>query len=115
MINPEVDAYFCAIPAARREVVETLHQMIMQLYPHAEVDMQYRMPTYHVDSGWVAVANQKQYVSLYTCGYHHISEFKTRHPGIKTGKGCINLRDSDHLPLEDLKAVVRHAIEKPRG
>ncbi len=115
MMKPEVEAYFYAIPAARQEVVATLHQMIMQLYPQAELDMQYRMPTYHVDTGWVAVANQKHYVSLYTCGYHHIGEFKARHPGIKTGKGCINLKVSDPLPLEDLRAVVKHAIEHPKG
>ena len=115
MMKPEVEAYFSAIPDPRQEIVATLHQMIMQLYPQAELDMRYRMPTYHVDAGWVAVANQKHYVSLYTCGYHHISDFKARHPEIKTGKGCINLRDRDPLPLEDLRAVVRHAIENPKG
>jgi len=40
----------------------------------------------HVGDGWVAIANQKHYVSLYTCGYHHIERFKQRCPRIKTGK-----------------------------
>ena len=113
-MKPEVEAYFSALPDHRKEVVGKLHQMILRLYPEAAVDMQYRMPTYHARDGWVAIANQKHYVSLYTCGYHHISEFKTRHPQMKTGKGCINLRDSDPLPVDDLSAVVRHAIEHPR-
>ena len=113
--NVAVEDYFAAVPAARQRRIRDLHELILSLYPHARVDLQYRMPTYHVDAGWVALANQKNYVSLYTCGYHHISEFKARHPGIKTGKGCINLRDRDPLPLEDLRAVVRHAIEKPKG
>jgi len=48
--------------------------------------MKYKMPTYQVGDGWVAIANQKNYISLYTCGYHHIVGFKNNNPGIKTGK-----------------------------
>lgn len=89
--------------------------MILKLYPRARVDLSYRMPTYHVDAGWVALANCKHHLSLYTCGYHHISAFREKHPRIKTGKGCINLRDRDPLPMADLRAVVRHAIESPEA
>ena len=64
--------------------------------------MTYKMPTYRVGAGWVAIANQKHHVSLYTCGPHHIEDFKARYPGIKTGKGCINFRDKDELPVADL-------------
>ena len=63
----------------------------------------------------MALANQKHYLSLYTCAPAHIAEFKARHPGIKTGKGCINFRDRDPLPLEDIAQVVRHAIERGKG
>ena len=73
------------------------------------------MPTYQVGDGWVALANQKNYVSLYTCGYHHIAAFREKHPKIKTGKACINFRPGDELPLQDLKAVVKHAITHPKG
>jgi uncharacterized protein YdhG (YjbR/CyaY superfamily) len=72
------------------------------------------MPTYRKGEGWVALANQKNYISLYTCGYHHIESFKTHYPDIKTGKGCINFRDKDDIPLKDIEAVVRHAIEHPK-
>ena len=114
-MNAEVETYFAAVPATRLARIMALHELILELYPQAEVDLQYRMPTYHVDDGWVALANQKNYVSLYTCGYHHISGFRQRHPRIKTGKGCINLRDRDPLPLADLRLVIRHAIEQPKG
>jgi len=114
-MNKDVEIYLSAVPAERKSIVEALHSMIVDLYPDAEVDMQYKMPTYHVGDGWVAIANQKNYVSLYTCGYHHISKFKEKHPRIKTGKGCINLKVNDPLPIADLKGVVRHAIEHPKG
>jgi uncharacterized protein YdhG (YjbR/CyaY superfamily) len=111
----DVKAYFDAVPKERRSVVDALHALILRLYPDATVDMQYRMPTYHAGDGWVAIANQKHYVSLYTCGAHHLAEFKQKHPQIKTGKGCINFKCSDTLPLEDVELVVRHAIEHPKA
>ena len=73
------------------------------------------MPTYAVGDGWVAVATQKHYVSLYTCSAAHIAEFKRRHPEIRTGKGCINFSPRAALPVEDVEGVIRHAVERPKG
>ena len=114
MMDKNTEKYFKAVPKARKERVEALHQLILGLFPDATVDMTYKMPTYRVGDGWVALANQKQYVSLYTCGSHHLEGFRAKHPEIKTGKGCINFKDKDELPLQDIEAVVRHAIERPK-
>lgn len=84
--------------------------LIKELYPDAEESMKYKMPTYTTAQGWVAVANQKSYISLYTCSSEHLASFKAAHPGIKTGKGCINFRDKDPIPLEDLKPVIHSAV-----
>ena len=97
----------------RRKLVDTLRALIMRLYPNATADMRYKMPTYHAGDGWVAIANQKNYVSLYTCGAHHLANFKRKHPKIKTGKGCINFKPTEALPLADIEQVVRHAIDHP--
>ena len=98
----------------RQERLKMLHDMILKLYPTAVVDMCYKMPTYHMGEGWVSVANQKHYVSLYTCGSHHIEQFKKKYPRINTGKGCIRFKDRDTLPLSDLQAVVKHAMKYPK-
>jgi len=95
--------------------VDTLHQLIVDLHPTAIVDMKYKMPTYQIGDEWVAIANQKNYVSLYTCEYQHIAAFKEKHPKIKTGKGCINFKPDDVLPIKDLKAVIKHAIADANG
>ena len=107
--------YFTALPSDRRTILDALQHLILSLYPDATIDMQYKMPTYHAGDGWVALANQKDHVSLYTCGESHLVEFKQKHPDIKTGKGCINLKPIDDLPLEDIEQVVGHAIEHPKG
>jgi uncharacterized protein YdhG (YjbR/CyaY superfamily) len=110
-MDKEVRRYLDSVPPERRPTVDTLHGLIMKLYPEAEVDMSYRMPTYRVKDGWVAIANQKRYVSLYTCGAHHLVEFKASHPDIKTGKGCINFKVSDGIPVKAVKTVIKHAME----
>ena len=110
----EVQTYFNATPPERQKRLNQLHLMIVELYPDATINMKYKMPTYQVGEGWVAIANQKNYVSFYTCGYHHIEKFKVKHPKINTGKGCIRFKDRDPLPLAELQLVVKHAIEHPK-
>ena len=113
-MKDEVEAYFASVSGERRARLDSLHNLITSLYPDATVDLQYKMPTYHAGEGWVAIANQKNYVSLYTCGEHHLAKFKAKHPEIKTGKGCINFRPKDTLPLSDIEQVVKHAMDHPK-
>ena len=79
------------------------------------IDMHYKMPTYRYGDGWLAIANQKNYVSLYTCSADHLEKFRQRHPHIKTGKGCINFSDRDDIPVQAVKQVIAHAILHPKG
>jgi uncharacterized protein YdhG (YjbR/CyaY superfamily) len=106
----EVEAYIESIPRQRYSRFMSIHELIMQLYPDAAVDMSYRMPTYRIGGSWVAFANQKQYISLYTCSASHLESYKQKYPQQKTGKGCINFRDSDEIHYDDLERVIRHAI-----
>ena len=105
-----VQEYFDSVPPARRGQIIELHNLIIDLYPHAWVDMHFKMPTYHSGDAWVALANQKNYISIYTCDAHHLAEFKEKHPGIKTGKGCINFQIGAKIPLTDLKQVIKYAM-----
>lgn len=79
-------------------------------HPNVVESMAYKMPTYRLGDGWVALANQKQYVSLYTCRAQHLVDFKLANPSIKTGKGCINFKDSDELPEESVAGVIQLAL-----
>jgi len=108
--SAEVEAYFQGIPEHRRNRLLVIHQRIRNAYPEARLRLRYRLPTYQTASGWVALGNQKHYLSLYTDGEGHLDAFKQKHPGIKTGKGCINLRDTDAIPVDDLMAVVHSAL-----
>ena len=113
-MNKEVQLYVDAVPDERKPLFDRLHALIMGLYPNAEVVMSYRIPTYRAKSGWVALGSWKDGVSLYTNGAHHIAEFKAKYPAIKTGKGSINFKITDVVPVAALKRVIRHAIEQPK-
>jgi len=107
-----VEDYLRDQPEPRARRLREIRALIERLYPEARMSMRYRMPTFEWNGGWVAVANQKHYVSLYTCSAEHLEEFRRTHPDIKTGKGCINIRDRDDLPAEDLEPVIRSAMSK---
>lgn len=106
-----ISEYLGSIPKQRKERFLSLTDLIQQLYPAAKESMRYKMPTYEFKGGWVSVANQKNYISLYTCSAEHLQAFKAKHPAIKTGKGCINFRDRDDIPLDDVAEVIRRAID----
>jgi uncharacterized protein YdhG (YjbR/CyaY superfamily) len=103
--------YLATVPADRLPLLEVLHDTIVALYPDVSIDMHYRMPTYHHGDGWVAIANQKHCVSLYTCDDHHLSRFREHHPKIRSGKGCINFAPDQ----ADLGDVIAHAFDYPKA
>jgi uncharacterized protein YdhG (YjbR/CyaY superfamily) len=111
----EIAEYIDAVPIDRKDRLMSIIDTIKSLYPAAEESMKYRMPTYTLGEGWVAVANQKSYISLYTCSAEHLAAFKQQHPDIKTGKGCINFRSRDPIPIDDIKPVIASAMERPHG
>ncbi|MBL4701753.1 MAG: DUF1801 domain-containing protein [Phycisphaeraceae bacterium] len=107
----DFNAYLANIPVSRRQRFDQIRHLIEMAYPDATLEMQYHMPTFHNDvKGWCALANQKHYISLYTCGEKNIAAFKLNHPTIKMGKGCIKFKDSDELPLTELLQVIHNAM-----
>jgi uncharacterized protein YdhG (YjbR/CyaY superfamily) len=112
---PSLEAYIRSIPPGRLERFLSIHEQILRLYPDIQVDMSCSMPTYRLGDGWVALANQKNYISLYTCGESHLEKYRQKHPEQKTGKGCINFRARDIIHHDDLKHVIKHAIEHAKS
>jgi hypothetical protein len=55
----KINDYIQSIPDHRLGRFLSIHDLILKTYPDASVDMSYKMPTYRVGNGWVALANQK--------------------------------------------------------
>lgn len=111
----ELDEYLGGLSEMRLEMYRALERIIRKVAPDVRVSMRYRMPTFERGANWVAVGNQKHYLSLYTCSAQFLESFRVAHPAIKCGKGCINFRDKDDIPHKDVEDVVRKAFtfQKP--
>lgn len=109
-----VKDYIDGIPESRKFRFLSIVNLVKLLYPNAAESMHYKMPAYEFKEGWTSVANQKNYFSVYTCSPEHIASFKEKYPKIKAGKGCINFGDSDEIPFDELKLVIKNAIERKK-
>ena len=61
------DQYLKNIPSQRKQSILELLDLVKTMYPNSKPSMKYKMPTFTNGDGWVAIANQKNYISLYTC------------------------------------------------
>lgn len=105
-----LDEYISNVSENRLVRFNEILSNIKKWYPSTELTMKYKMPTFELGGNWIAVANQKNYISVYTCGYHHIESYKKKHPDTKSGKGCLNFREKDKINYKDLKYVVKSAL-----
>lgn len=62
------------------------------------------------DQQYVALANQKHYISLYLMPLYLFPELKARLDAsgrnLKCGKGCINFKRAEELPLEVISEII---------
>ncbi len=108
-----VRTYLRAVTDERRALFDRLESMILELYPEAEAGIAYGVPTYWAKSGRVGLGFWSQGVSFYPYGGSYLDEFRARHPSIQTGKGTINFKLTDRLPIAGLRQVIRRSIENP--
>lgn len=106
-----IDAYLASLAETRRQRGEAIDALIRALAPDAAIDLSYRMPTYRRGDHFIAWASQKRCLSVYTCSAERSAAFGAKWPKIKAGVGCVNFKDTDPFPLDDLKTLVRDALK----
>ena len=106
----KLTTYLQNIPEQRSSRFNAIQQLVLEMYPEVEQSMKYKMPTFSLGDHWIALANQKSYLSVYTCSAVHLAAFQKKHPKIKTGKGCINIKDNDQFDITDLSSVITSAL-----
>jgi len=121
--------YFDALPDERREILESLDAFIQKHAPTLKPNFLYNMPGYGsftcknykkelIEWPTIAVASQKNYVSLYICAVDkdgYIAEhFKSDLGKANVGKSCIRFKKFEDLNLDTLKKII-HSAEKSPG
>jgi hypothetical protein len=123
-----VREYIDSVPEERKEIIVFLHKFIQEAVPKLKPyltssmlgygSFQYR--SYKNELGrWpiIALANQKQYVSLYVCAIadgQYIAEKHKKELGrVTVGRSCISFKKLEDLHLPVLKKVLREAEKHP--
>src|ERR671912_302566 len=106
MADPSISykQYLDALPPERRGEVERVWRVVRESVPagYAE-DIGPKFLSFKAGDEWyVALASQKNYISLYLMPVYVFPELRARldasGKSLKCGKGCINFRRAEELP-----------------
>jgi uncharacterized protein YdhG (YjbR/CyaY superfamily) len=106
-----VQQFMDAVADERKELLLQVQALIEELYPHAECLIWYTLLTHRIKTGWVGLGYWKGGASLYTQNPAYIASFKEKYSKVHTNKSSINFKLSQPLPVEDVKQVIRLAME----
>jgi uncharacterized protein YdhG (YjbR/CyaY superfamily) len=120
--------YFDMLPEERRQPMEFLHQFIQKAAPTLKPRFSYNMPGYGtfkytnhkkeiIDWPVVALASQKNYISLYVCavkdGKYIAEQHKNQLGKVSVGKSCISFKKIEDVNLTTLEKVIKLAVASP--
>jgi uncharacterized protein YdhG (YjbR/CyaY superfamily) len=112
-MDEEVQGYIDGIAAEYRPLFDRLHRLILEAHPDAAVVLSYKIPAYKVGRRRLYLGAWKHGLSIYGLPQERGAGFVSRHPGLKTSKGTIQLRPEDAaaIPDDELRDLVRAALE----
>lgn len=120
--------YFDSLPEERRKVLTFLDELIQKTAPNLIPNFIYNMPGYGsfpyknyknqiIDWPIIAIANQKNYISLYVCSIYdgkYLAEiYKNKLGKVSVGKSCIRFNKLEDLQLPVLKKIIIEAAKRP--
>ena len=123
-----VQEYLAMLPDDRRETMEAVHAFIQKTVPTLKSHFAANMLGYGsfpyknskkemMEWPVIALANQKNYVSLYVCAVQngkYIAEVHKKDLGnVSVGKSCIRFKKLSDVNLEGLKKVLKAAEKNP--
>jgi hypothetical protein len=114
MAEPTIsyEQYLESLPDERRGVVERVWRVVRESVGSGYTEhVGPKFLTFMADGDWyVALANQKNYVSLYLIPVYVYPELKAKldaaGKNLKCGKSCINFKRAEDLPLDAVAEIV---------
>lgn len=123
-----VEEYLRTVPPERREAMDFLHAFIQKTVPTLKPHFAYNMLGYGsfpyknykkelVQWPVIALANQKQHISLYVCAImdgKYVAETHKNDLGkVSVGKSCIRIKKIEDVNLGELAKVLKTAEKHP--
>lgn len=101
------DAYFENLDNGRKEILLKIRNIIFDLFPDIEENMDYRMPTYILDGQTLcALASQKNYMALYIMPYDFLGKFEESLKKYNCGASCIRFKKLEEKGFELFKSIL---------
>src|ERR1044071_10329816 len=107
------EQYLSSLPPERSREVERVWGLVRDNIPAGYVEhIDSKFLSFRAGEEWyVALANQKNYISLYLMPIYIYPELKAKIDGsgkkLRCGNSCINFRKAEELPLEAVAEIVR--------
>jgi hypothetical protein len=105
--------YLERLPAERRAEIERVWDVVRAHVPQGYAEeIGEKFLSFKAGDDWlVALANQKNYISLYLMPLYAFPEMKAKFDAavdgkLKCGKSCINFKRAEELPLEVIGEIV---------
>ena len=123
-----VEEYLDQVPEDRKEIITFLHKFIQESAPELKPYFAYNMLGYgsfdyvnykkeHIKWPVVALANQKNYVSVYVCslkdGEYIAEKYKDKLGKVNVGKSCIRFTKIENINLDVLDEMIKLAAKDP--
>ena len=123
-----VKGYIDSVPAGRKEMIIFLDEFIRKATPKLKSYLAYNMLGYGsflyknykketLEWPIVALANQKNYVSVYVCaivdGQYIAEKYQKELGKVSVGKSCIRFKKLEDVNLSILKKVIIEAAKNP--
>jgi hypothetical protein len=108
------EQYLDNLPAERRAEIERVWGLVRENVPDGYTEeIGAKFLSFKAGDEWlVALANQKNYISLYLIPLYMFPEMKAKFDAaaggkLKCGKSCVNFKRAEELPLEVVGEIVR--------
>lgn len=100
--SKNVDDYLKNVPEERREALEKLRKLCLEILDGYEESIEYGMPSYKVKGGEVEVAfaSQKSYISFYILKKEVLDKYRELLKGLNVGKGCIRYTKPEKIDFK---------------
>lgn len=106
-----IDEYICGFPDDVQERLQQVRDVIKQVAPEATEAIKYGIPTFVLRGNLVHFAAFQNHIGFYPTPAG-IKEFETDLAAYKTGKGSIQFPFDRPLPLELIKRMTEHRVNK---
>ncbi len=106
------DDYLASLPADRKDAVERVWQVVREnIAKDYTEQISRKFLTFAAeDEMCIALANQKNYISLHLMPMYVFPELKAKldesGKKLKGGKSCVNFQRADELPLDVISEIV---------